>query len=103
MLPEEKVEALRVAQSNILGPRTPQRSEKIAYEDNWRAESVKVGQRCYGLSLTVEAPRVAGAPAASAKMSDSMKLDEHQLMRKELVTVRTSKNSAIATDAYHRL
>ena len=69
LLPEEKVEALRTAQSNILGPRIPQRSERIAYEDHRHADSVKVGRHCYGLSLTVEAPRVAGAPAASAKMS----------------------------------
>lgn len=74
-------------QDKILGPREDRDSNTLPFEKHWRATKVQDTKRCYSLSMTVEAPKRTGAPVVSGRMNSSMELDEHQVVRKELIEV----------------
>ena len=71
----------------VMGTRESRTGDLIAFERHKRAKALRTGERCYSLALTVEAQRLTGAPVASVKMSNDMVMDEHQHIRKELISV----------------
>lgn len=83
----EMRERLQSVQDKILGPRDGRDSTSLPFEQHWRASKVQDTKRCYSLSMTVEAPKRTGAPVVSGRMDDSMELDEHQVVTKDLIEV----------------
>ena len=77
-----------MVQNKIMGARNMRNSAELPFEKHWCATKVKDTKRCYTLALTVEAPRKTGAPVASSRMDNTMVLDDHQALVKELVEVR---------------
>ena len=84
---KEMVDRLHKIRQRIMGGRHGRKPRELPFENHHRAVKVRGGDRCYSLALTVEGPRNTGAPVSSSRMDNSMVLDEHQLMQKELVNV----------------
>ena len=79
--------ALSQIRLRIMGERHQRDAQGIWYEKQPRAESVKVGQHCYGFSSMVEKPRSSEGPPASMKTVDNC-LDETQLVVRDTLIVR---------------
>lgn len=100
VLTDDQRAALSDLQHRIIGERDTRDATKTPFEDDPRAQTLKSGQRCFSLSLTVETPRQTGAPAASSKMEfEDDELDDHQQLRKDLV--RVSENVSAMRNNTH--